>query len=216
MTQDTVLRRIREALEVKAGNPTRESAVADRLTKPRRNLVPASAKVSGELAIARFTQALQEESADVLAAPAYADVPKIVGSYLAHLMLPPSIRFGSEPAFAGLDWRGANVTRQDEAQAGLSMALAGAAETGTLFLVSGPDNPTSLAFLPETHLVTVARNMIVGAYEDAFDLVRQRFGPNTLPRSLNLISAPSRTGDIGGLIVLGAHGPRRLAVVIVG
>jgi L-lactate dehydrogenase complex protein LldG len=37
-----------------------------------------------------------------------------------------------------------------------------------------------------------------------------------MPRSLNLISGPSRTGDIGGRIVLGAHGPRRLCIVIVG
>jgi L-lactate dehydrogenase complex protein LldG len=89
------------------------------------------------------------------------------------------------------------------------------AETGTLVLASGPHNPVTLAFVPDTHLVVVRNETIVGGYEEACKLVEAELGPSVLPRTLNLISGPSRTGDIGGRIVMGAHGPRRLAVILV-
>ena len=101
-------------------------------------------------------------------------------------------------------------------RAGLSRAVAAAAETGTLVLVSGADNPTTLAFLPEAHTVLVRRGDIVPCYEDAFDRLRAIYGEGALPRSVNLISGPSRTADIEQTIVRGAHGPKRLHVVILG
>jgi L-lactate dehydrogenase complex protein LldG len=95
--------------------------------------------------------------------------------------------------------------------AGLSRAVAAIAETGTLVVVTGADNPATLTLLPETHLVVLPKEAIVGSLEEALARVRAA-GP--LPRSLMLISGPSRTGDIGGRLVLGAHGPRRLAVFL--
>jgi L-lactate dehydrogenase complex protein LldG len=92
--------------------------------------------------------------------------------------------------------------------------VAGVAETGTLVLASGPDNPVTLTFVPDTHVVVVEAQTIVGSYEEAVMRLLRELGQ--LPRTLNLVSAPSRTGDIGGKIVMGAHGPRRLAVVLVG
>jgi L-lactate dehydrogenase complex protein LldG len=90
------------------------------------------------------------------------------------------------------------------------------AETGTLVLASSAANPASLAFLPEFHLVAVPRDGIVASFEDAFARLRARAGPDRFPRAVNLVSGPSRTGDIGGRIVKGAHGPRRLAVLVYG
>jgi L-lactate dehydrogenase complex protein LldG len=98
----------------------------------------------------------------------------------------------------------------------LSHAFGGVAETGTLVMASGAANPVTLNYMPETHIVVLNANDIVGPYEAAFDRVRAALGPGTMPRTLNLISGPSRTGDIGGRLVMGAHGPRRLCVVIVG
>jgi L-lactate dehydrogenase complex protein LldG len=80
-------------------------------------------------------------------------------------------------------------------------------------LASGAENPVTLAFVPDTHIVVMRASAIVGAYEQACALVAGERG--LLPRTLNLISGPSRTGDIGGRIVMGAHGPRRLAVILV-
>jgi L-lactate dehydrogenase complex protein LldG len=68
--------------------------------------------------------------------------------------------------------------------------------------------------VPDTHVVVGRASTIVGAYEQACALVAAE-GTVRLPRTLNLISGPSRTGDIGGRIVMGAHGPRRLAVILV-
>jgi L-lactate dehydrogenase complex protein LldG len=85
-----------------------------------------------------------------------------------------------------------------------------------LFLVSGADNPTTLNFLPEAHMVLINASDILGSYEEAWDRLRAAYGEATLPRTVNMISGPSRTADIEQTIVRGAHGPRRLHVLILG
>ena len=94
----------------------------------------------------------------------------------------------------------------------LTPCLAAVAETGTLMLISGAQTPTTLNFLPDTHIVVVHAGQIVASYEDGWDLLRARGG---LPRTVNFVTGPSRTGDIEQRIQLGAHGPRRLHVVLV-
>jgi L-lactate dehydrogenase complex protein LldG len=114
-------------------------------------------------------------------------------------------------AAAGLSIARGPASANDEIT--LSRALAAVAETGTLLLASSADNPTTLAFLPETHLVVLGRATILGSFEEATALLRQTYGAS-LPRTVNFISGASRTGDIGGRIVHGAHGPRHLFVFI--
>jgi L-lactate dehydrogenase complex protein LldG len=88
------------------------------------------------------------------------------------------------------------------------------AETGTLMLLSGRDTPASMHLLPETHIAIVPADRIVAHYEDGFALARAERG--MLPRAVNMVSGPSRTGDIEQTIVIGAHGPYRVHVVIAG
>jgi L-lactate dehydrogenase complex protein LldG len=88
------------------------------------------------------------------------------------------------------------------------------AETGTLVFVTGAESPTATFLLPETHIAIVRADQVVPAMEDAFERIRAERG--ALPRAVNLVSGPSRTGDIEQTIVLGAHGPRRLHIVLVG
>jgi L-lactate dehydrogenase complex protein LldG len=129
---------------------------------------------------------------------------------------------GADPILAALPWKEAwDIERsfgpaEPSDKASLSRAVTAAAETGTLFLVAGQDNPTSLAFLPETHMVLIRAVDVVGSYEDAWDRVRATSDEVVLPRSVNLIGGPSRTADIEQTIVRGAHGPRRLHVLILG
>jgi L-lactate dehydrogenase complex protein LldG len=73
----------------------------------------------------------------------------------------------------------------------------------------------TLGFLPETHIAVVEAAALVGGYEGAWAKIRARFGRRAMPRTVNFISGPSRTADIGGQLVMGAHGPRRLCVVFV-
>jgi L-lactate dehydrogenase complex protein LldG len=97
----------------------------------------------------------------------------------------------------------------------LSHAEAGVAETGTLVLPSGPANPTTLSFLADTHLVMIRAADIVGDYEAVWTRLRARYGTGILPRTVNFITGPSRSADIEQTLLLGAHGPRRLHVLLV-
>jgi L-lactate dehydrogenase complex protein LldG len=101
---------------------------------------------------------------------------------------------------------------QGDDEVSVTAAYAGIAETGTLLLHSGPASPTTLNFLPDNHIVVLRASQIVGAYEDAWDRLR---AAGALPRTVNMITGPSRTGDIEQTIMLGAHGPRRLHIVLV-
>jgi len=80
--------------------------------------------------------------------------------------------------------------------------------------VTGAESPSATFLLPETHVAIVRADQVVPGMEDAF--ARIRADHEALPRAINLVSGPSRTGDIEQTIVLGAHGPRRLHVVLVG
>jgi len=122
------------------------------------------------------------------------------------------------PALADLPWAQAGL--QVEARApngddkvGITGAFAAIAETGTLMLLSGPDTPASTHLLPETHVAIVPASRIVAHYEDGFALMQGERGEP--PRAMNLVSGPSRTADIEQTIVLGAHGPYRVHVLIV-
>jgi L-lactate dehydrogenase complex protein LldG len=98
----------------------------------------------------------------------------------------------------------------------VSHAFGAAAESGTLMLVSGPGNPTTLNFLPDTHVVVLDAQDVAGDYETLWQRVRERYGAGAMPRTVNLITGPSRSADIEQTLILGAHGPRRLHVVVVG
>jgi len=122
------------------------------------------------------------------------------------------------PELADLDWAGAGLaieprpTTGDD-KLGITGAFCAIAETGTLVLLSGALTPTATMLLPDTHVAVVSAARIVAGMEEAFALVRdERDG---LPRAVNLVSGPSRTGDIEQTIVLGAHGPYRVHIMVV-
>ncbi len=85
-----------------------------------------------------------------------------------------------------------------------------------LVLTSGPDNPTTLNFLPDVHVVVVDAADVASDFETAMARLRERYGVGDLPRTVNLITGPSRSADIEQTLMLGAHGPRKLHVIVVG
>ncbi|HUN47962.1 MAG TPA: LUD domain-containing protein, partial [Stellaceae bacterium] len=97
--------------------------------------------------------------------------------------------------------------------------FAAIAETGTLMLTSGPEAPTRNNFLPDDHLVVLRAGQVAATYEDGFDRLRERQKNGgdewAMPRTVNFITGPSRTGDIEQRIELGAHGPRRLHIILI-
>jgi L-lactate dehydrogenase complex protein LldG len=98
---------------------------------------------------------------------------------------------------------------------GASAAFAAVAESGTLALCSGADNPTTINFLPDNHFVVVFARDVVADYESVWRSLRARYGKGAMPRTLNFVTGPSRSADIEQTLLLGAHGPRRLHIVVV-
>ncbi len=82
-------------------------------------------------------------------------------------------------------------------------------------LTSGADNPTTLNFLPDNHIVVVDAEDVAADFESVFARLRARFPSRQLPRVVNMITGPSRSADIEQTLILGAHGPRRLHVILV-
>ena len=123
------------------------------------------------------------------------------------------------PQFDGLPWSQAGLSIEPRPTTGndtlgITGCYCAIAETGTLVFLTGADTPTATFLLPETHVAIVRAEQIVPAMEDAFARIRAERGQ--LPRAVHLVSGTSRTGDIEQTIVLGAHGPRRLHIVLVG
>ena len=217
-----VLSRIRAGLGVTGRDRAREAAVEERLRAHPRGTIPARAHASREALIELMTTMLAAQGAEVTRAATPEDAVRAVAEDLRNHNLPSRLRVGGDAQLAALPWDVMPEVElvfgpaNGEDRAGLSRAVAAAAETGTLVLVSGADNPTTLAFLPEAHFILVSAGDIVGSYEEAFDRLRAIYGEGALPRTVNLISGPSRTADIEQTIVRGAHGPKRLHVVILG
>jgi L-lactate dehydrogenase complex protein LldG len=165
---------------------------------------------------AHFRQQALRMSDTIDEADGFAQVPAAVARYLDQTGL--GRRAIAWNTLDGLAWREAGVEVEfrpprDADLVGITGAFCAVAETGTLMLLSGPDTWSSASLLPETHIAIVPASRIVGAMEDAFALMRTEYGDP--PRAVNFISGPSRTGDIEQTIVLGAHGPYRVHVILV-
>ncbi len=217
-----VLSHIRAALGVTGQDRKREAAVEERLRLHPRGTIPARARADHDALLDLMTAMLVSQGAEVTRASTPEDAVRAIAEDLGAHDLPSVLRLGGDPFLAALPWNAAPALErlsgraEPHDRAALSRAVAAAAETGTLILVSGADNPTTLAFLPETHFILVRAGDVVGSYEEVFDRLRAIYGEGNLPRSVNLISGPSRTADIEQTIVRGAHGPKRLHVVILG
>lgn len=215
-----VLGRIRIALGASQDDDSRKLAARERLSKHHANLIPELGKAKGDSRLAQFTRMLEGQSATVSRAKTLQDIPHIVADYLREHNLPAEFRTGTDPLIDEIPWHSApSLTVNSGPSEGsdlssLSHAMTAAAETGTLFLTSGADNPTTLNFLPDTHMIVVRARDILGSYEDAWNALRKTYGEGSMPRTVNLVSGPSRTADIDQIIVMGAHGPRRLHVII--
>jgi L-lactate dehydrogenase complex protein LldG len=217
-----MLGKIRRAIGAPVDDAARRKAVADRLEDPHVNLIPARGRLDRKGRVALFSEMAERVSATVERLASPDDVPAAVANYLRNHNLPMQVRTGADLVLASLPWdRAPHLDRQAGASDGsdhvsLSRAFGGVAESGTLMLVSGDDNPTTLNFLPDTHIVVVSADDIAGDYETVWSRIREAYGPAKLPRTVNLITGPSRSADIEQTLILGAHGPRALHILVVG
>jgi L-lactate dehydrogenase complex protein LldG len=212
--RENILERIRTRLEGRErGIAERRAAVEAHIDAHRRSPQP---QPPGDL-ISSFRERALKLASTCEHVPHAADVPQAIRRYLAEHELPGSAVCW--PALASLDWSGAGLavaarTARGDDLIGITGAYCGIAETGTLALLSGPDTPGSVSLLPETHIAVLACERIVAAMEDVWALLRAE--RDAMPRAVNFVSGPSRTADIEQTVTLGAHGPSRVHIVLVG
>ncbi len=221
-SRDVILGSIRRSLGVTGREAPRRQAVADRLADHPRGLIPERGRKPEAERFAVFRHMVEAAAATIEEIARPEDVPAAVAKFIRGHNLPMSARRGDDPRLAEMPWereRTLEVTTgpSDGHQlVAVSHAFGGVAETGTLLLTSGPDNPTTLNFLPDTHIVVIDRKDVAGDYETVLARLREKFGAGQMPRVVNMITGPSRSADIEQMLILGAHGPRRLHVMVVG
>ena len=216
--RDAILAKVRSAL-AKAGSDSESKANADAYIAAHRHgprpAMPTDLR-------ARFITRATDMSSTVESVATVAEIPRAVERYLSALARDGSARLTTGvcwPEFADLDWASAGLSIEPRPASGsdrlgITGSFCAVAETGTILITSGASTPTTGALLPDTHIAVVRADRIVSGLEEAFALVRRELG--AMPRALNFISGPSRTGDIEQTIVLGAHGPFRVHLLVVG
>jgi L-lactate dehydrogenase complex protein LldG len=218
-TRHQILSRIRSSLGVTGKESHRLRAVEDRLTYAPKGVIPARGQGDKNERLHIFLARLEAANATYETLSNLDTLPRRIGIYARERNLPIRLRLGNAPQFRSLIWQ--TIELQYGASDGsdtmtLSHAFCGVAETGTLILTSGSDNPTTLNFLPEHHLVVLNASDIESDYESAWSRIEQTFGKGEMPRTVNWITGPSRSADIEQTLLLGAHGPRALHVFVVG
>ncbi|MBS0555196.1 MAG: LUD domain-containing protein, partial [Proteobacteria bacterium] len=142
------------------------------------------------------------------------ELPAAVARYVEARGLPAAIALQPAAVLQALDWSGFDVHDRVAPDETLAVGFArwGIAETGSLVFHSDAETPILANFLPLHHLVMVRASTVL-AYLDDYAAATAGQRP---PRNVNIITGASGTTDIEGSLVLGAHGPRYLHVVIVG
>ncbi|MCG8355262.1 MAG: lactate utilization protein C [Kiloniellales bacterium] len=219
--RDQVLGSIQRSLKRGPLDETKRAALEKRLENPPRGPEPARARLDHADQVDLFVTQAEEVAATVDRVDELGAVPEALARYLKDQNLPAHVRMAPNPLLAELAWDEQPLLTietgiaQASDEVSLTGAFAGVAETGTLMLLSGPQGPVTLNFLPDNHVVVLKASQIVGPYEDAWARLRAAQANGTLPRTVNFITGPSRTADIEQTIQLGAHGPRRLHIILV-
>ena len=218
--RDQILGTIRHSLGVTGAEAPRARVVSDRLAHRPAGVVPALGQVEGEARLALLRDKVLASAATFARVGSIHEVAGEIARHLRANNLPATIRRGADKRLAAGAFPGSAIEASEGASDGhdlngLSCAFAAVAETGTLALLAGRDNPTTLNFLPDNHIVVVPAGDVVGDLESLWAKLRTA-RPEGPSRVVNLVTGPSRSADIEQTLLLGAHGPRSLHVILVG
>jgi L-lactate dehydrogenase complex protein LldG len=214
--REAILARIRKAQGRGGAEPGTAERALVRDTIARHEIGPRPGIASAADSLAQFRKESARVSTSIAEVDSLEAVPAEVKRYLEGIGAATPVVGWSE--FAGLGWRAAGVAfaarpATGDDRTGLTGCFCAIAETGTVLLLSSPVMPKTNALLPDTHICVVRRSRLVKSMEDAFALVRAEIGEP--PRSMFMVSGPSRTADIEQTIVIGAHGPYRVHAILV-
>ena len=234
--RDTILARIREALRVPAPLPHMKShATEDAATAGPGGLTILPADVARpwlpdggntpEERLALLTENLGKLRAEVHRAADPATAAALVAGLACDRGWRKVAWHGHpavEPIAAaiGCETQRVDVSPFDKdaleaCDAGITACEAAVAQTGSILVSSGSCGGRAVSILPHVHVVVVSLDQIVATLGDALHEIRERHA-GKMPSMLSFITGPSRTGDIERILVLGAHGPKELIVILVG
>jgi L-lactate dehydrogenase complex protein LldG len=198
----------------------RAATVTDRLRRAPRGVIPAYGQLNDAGRLNLFVKAAKEAAATVDLVDSTEEIPPAVLTFLRDHNFPAAARVGGDPLLAQIPWENhpqlvlSHGASDGSDIVGISHAANGVAESGTLVVHTGPGNPTTLNFLPDAHIVVIHPSEIVGDYESCWDQLREARGKGVMPRTVNMITGPSRSGDIEQKLIMGAHGPRNLHIIV--
>lgn len=120
-----------------------------------------------------------------------------------------------------LDWLNSGVikletndTEFEEANVGITTCDALVARTGSIIITNASEAGRRLSIYPHIHIVIAFTSQLVNDIGDALTIVQERY-PNKMPSMISTTTGPSRTADIEKTLVLGAHGPREIFVILI-
>ncbi len=234
-SRQAILADIRRACTERRGK-SGIAEVAARLADRAPGPIPARARIERESQIALFAAEAERVQASVVRVKRLGDVPGAVAQYLARHNIEPRLKCAPDPTLRNIPWSEHSALSVTEGKGerddpvGVTGAFAAVAETGTIVLASGPESPTTLALVPPVHIAVMPVVRLVGTYEEVWAALRAKGAVPTaggrktesvpeksfdMPRAVNWITGPSRTADIEQTLLLGAHGPQRLFIVLV-
>lgn len=223
--RDQIFARIRKGLDRQGPlDESRARVLEDALENPQRGVIPDRTELDHEGQVALFIAMAEEAAATVQHVADDDALPKALADHLARHNLPSEVKMAPDATLERVAWdRETMLTiRRGKAEAddhvSVTPAFAAIAETGTLMLASGPNHPSTLNLLPDTHVVVVRENQVVASYEDGWDRLRAAApggDRRAMPRTALFVTGPSRSADIEQTLQMGAHGPRRLHILLV-
>jgi len=219
-TNNSLLVKLSQRLNGQSTAESRLAAVTNRLESHPGNTIPQRGLVGHDQLVDLFEKMLMSVQGTVARVAKPDAVPLAIQEYLALHALGDSVFIDDELSEMDIDWTLAPALKYlqwreySSMSVGVTTCFGAVAETGSLVVCSSSTHAITMNFLSETNIVILEASGIVGVYEEIWSALRARKG-HFMPRDLTLISSPSCTGDIELVLEYGAHGPKRLHVIIV-
>lgn len=208
-----IFSRLQQASFTAQGADIGLTTIKEHLSAHKRGVLP----VYSESILDRFISKLENVAATVKCIKNTTELSSAVYEYMSRYNIEPNIVASPSETLIKVNWQNEIAIEfrcaHDKDISTLTMAYAGIAETGSLVLCSSRNSPTTLNFLPDNNICIIHQDKIYPYMEDVWDLLRK--DGKKMPRAINFITGPSRTADVEQTIQLGAHGPRRLHVIII-
>lgn len=219
-----ILARIREALKVKAPKPhLKGEPVGGNTSAVAKPWLPDGGETA-EASLAILAEQLAKLKAVLIRVPDHASAAKAVAelsaskhwkkvAYHGHdLLRPVASALSCETWEADASFE---KQRLEGCDAGITTCESIVAQLGAILVSSASSGGRALSILPHVHVVVAEASQVVPDLGSALALAKARHG-DQMPSMLSFITGPSRTGDIERILVLGAHGPKELYLILVG